>query len=227
MKYIDAHCHLESDILPANIALAITNSACQSDWGRVIESLHASGVYGAIGVHPWYVSDLTMDWREQMRKLLVLHPNLMVGEIGLDKYKPNMTTQIDIFKQQLEIASTLGRVAHIHCVGAWDKVLAALKTYTPPAIVLHGFDASPDVMTQLLRYNSYFSFGTSVCNPLRRRVHNALCACPQNRILSESDSQNLTDVVTVVHQMSAFLSVPLAELKKTIYNNVTELLKNG
>ncbi len=227
MKYVDAHCHLKDlKVLPSDIAIAITNSAKISDWINLSSIAHQAGVYGAIGIHPWYVSDLPLNWLSQMRNILLTDSNFMIGEIGLDKYKPDMPQQIDCFVSQLKMAHQLGRIVHIHCVGGWDNILTALSKYTPPAIVFHGFDASNEVIKQLLRYRSYFSFGQAICNPLRQRAINALRSVPVNRILSETDSDAPSDVINVVQHMAEILGTSLADITETIYNNAMELLKN-
>ena len=227
MNYVDAHCHLNSVELPTNIAVAISNATHPADWMTVAHLTGQGGIYGAIGVHPWHVVDVPDDWAEKMRELLLSNPNLMVGEIGLDKNYPDMPTQLDIFRTQLEMARDLGRIAHIHCVGAWDNLLMVLGVAMPPAIVLHGAAMSPEMMRALSRYNTYFSFGRVVCNPAHMRARGALRAAPKNRILSESDSDVPADVIGVVQTMSEILNRPLAEIKNTIYNNTMDLLKHG
>lgn len=225
MNYVNAHCHLENDILPTDIAVAITNAARASDWDAITKMVGQGGIYGAIGIHPWYVADLPCVWAIRMRKLLATHRGLMVGEIGLDKNRPDMPTQIDVFRVQLQMAREFGRAVHIHCIGAWGGVLSALSEITPPAIVLHDFSASPEIMQSLRRYNSYFSFGRAICDPRRIRAKNALRIAPCNRILSESDTANPSDVIKVVEKIAEILDVPLADIKNTVYNNAIELLK--
>lgn len=228
MKYIDAHCHLNSgDKLPPDVALAITNAVNMSDWEYIAKLRGNGGIYGAIGIHPWQVSYLPDNWDVHMRELLMANPKLMVGEIGLDKNYPDMDIQMWVFKTCLQMTAELKRVAHIHCVGAWDKVLGALSKFAPQAIVLHDFSASFEIMKELLRYNSYFSFGRAISNPQRVRAINALRNAPQNRILSESDSATPGDVVPVVQNISNILDVPVADMTNIIYNNTMELLKNG
>ncbi len=227
MNYIDAHCHLNVDELPAQIAVAIANATHPDDWVRVVHHDGRGGVYGAIGVHPWRVANLPDDWAEKMRELLLSNPNLMIGEIGLDKNHPDMETQVDVFTTQLQMAAGLGRVAHIHCVGAWDRLLDALRSAVPPTIVLHGVATSPEMIRALLKYNVYFSFGRAICNPAHARARMALRATPQNRILSESDSDDPMNVIGIVQKVSEILACPLAEIKNTIYNNTMGLLKHG
>lgn len=227
MKYIDAHCHLKSNVLPTDVGMVINNATQPDDWESVTKIAGQGGIYGAIGVHPWHVVDLPADWPVKMRELLIANPELMVGEIGLDKNYPDMPTQLDVFTTQLKMATGLGRAVHIHCVGAWDKLLSALVDNTPPAVVLHGTAASREIVNALLKYNTYFSFGRVICNTAHTRARNALQGVPQNRILSESDSDNPADVMAVVQKMSEILMCPLADVKNTIYNNAMELLKNG
>ncbi len=229
MKYVDAHCHLKpNQILPDDVGVAITNAGQMDDWDNVLNLANGDGhIYGAIGVHPWYVAGRTDNWLNVMQDILAKNPMIGVGEIGLDKNKPDMEIQVNVLQSQLKLANNMGRIAHIHCVGAWDKILSALKQDTPPAIVFHAFDASPDIVNQLLRYNSYFSFGHSICNPLRLRAQNAVRLVPHDRILSESDSGTPDDVIGVVKTISEILMQPLAVTIDTIYNNTMELLQNG
>ena len=122
-KFIDAHCHLFDCDLPDNIG-AIVNATNPAEWRAVIECAHKNpSVFGAIGVHPWCVADLADGWDAQLRNLLTENPDIMIGEIGLDKHKPDMDAQMDVFVRQLEIAADLGRGVHVHCVGAWTGCL--------------------------------------------------------------------------------------------------------
>ena len=227
MKYVDAHCHLDSGPFTDWVAVAIANATCPADWGTVSARTGEGGIFGAIGIHPWYISDLPVNWAEQMCELLAVNPALMVGEIGLDKNRPDMAVQLDVFRTQMQMASEFGRVAHIHCVGAWDRVLMVLSEFAPPAIVFHDFSASPEIIRALAKYNAYFSFGRAICNPVRRRAQNALRTVSECRILSESDTNSPANVVPVVVKMSEILARPLADVTETIYNNAMELLKNG
>ena len=214
-KFIDAHCHLFDCDLPDNIG-AIVNATRPSEWGAVIDlKLNNTNICGAIGVHPWYVADLTAGWDEQLQDLLIQNPDIMVGEIGLDKYKPDMDLQIHVFSRQLEIAAELGRGAHVHCVGTWDKMFAILKRYKskmPPFILFHRFSGNGvDVVRLCADYNVYFSFWDSV------RV---ISDVPISRILIETDSDNPLGVVAVAEQIAENVNCDF-------YKNTMGMLKNG
>ena len=215
-KYIDAHCHLFDEKLPDNIG-AIVNATHPSEWGRVIAQANKNiNVWGAIGVHPWFVADLVAGWDEKLQDLLIQNPEIMVGEIGLDKHKPDMDLQIDVFSRQLEIAAELGRGVHVHCVGAWDKMFALLKkckSKQPPFMLFHRFSGNAgDVARLCADYNAYFSF---------MNARNVVADVPSNRILIETDSNNPTGIVRVAEQVAAICS------NCDCYENTIRMLKNG
>ena len=83
-KYIDAHCHLFDEKLPDNIG-AIVNATRPSEWGGVIAQANKNiNVWGAIGVHPWFVADLVAGWDEQLQDLLIPKNSVVaIGTVGV------------------------------------------------------------------------------------------------------------------------------------------------
>lgn len=216
MKYIDAHCHLFDEKLPDNIG-AIVNATRPSEWGNVIDIVkNNSNMFGAIGVHPWFVADLVAGWDEKLQDLLIENPEIMVGEIGLDKHKPDMDLQIDVFVRQLDLAVEMRRGVHVHCVGAWDKIFAMLKKYKskqPPFMLFHRFSGNAgDVARLCADYNAYFSF---------MNARNVVADVPSNRILIETDSNNPLNIMAVSERVAAICP------KIDFYKNTMEMLKNG
>lgn len=216
MKYIDAHCHLFDEKLPDNIG-AIVNATCPADWGDII-ALAGGGVniFGAIGVHPWFVMDLPVGWDTQMCELLKQNPGIMIGEIGLDKNKPNMDLQIDVLVRQLDWAVELGRGVHVHCVGAWDKMFGVLKRYKSkqlPFILFHRFGGNAgDVARLVMDHNAYFSF---------RDTRDVIVHVPRDRILVETDSDNPMIITDVAERIAAICT------GCDFYKNTIGMLKNG
>lgn len=215
-KYIDAHCHLFDEKLPNNIG-AIVNATRPADWGDVIAGADKNpSVFAAIGVHPWFVGDLVAGWDAQLCELLEQNPGLMIGEIGLDKHKPDMDTQINVFARQMDLAVELGRGVHVHCVGAWDKMFAVLKRYKsqqPPFILFHRFSGNAgDVARLVVDYNAYFSFSG---------VGRVIVDVPQDRILVETDSNHPMGIVRVAEQIAAIY--PDCDF----HENTMGMLKNG
>lgn len=216
MKYIDAHCHLFDENLPNNIG-AIVNATRPSEWCDVIAGADKNiNVFAAIGVHPWFVGELGAGWDAQMRELLARNPGVMIGEIGLDKHKPDMDTQINVFSCQMDLAVEMGRGVHVHCVGAWDKMFAVLKKYKsqqPLFILFHRFSGNAaDVARLVADYNAYFSFSGT------RRI---IADVPLDRILVETDSNNPTGIIRVAEQIAAIC--PDCDF----YKNTMGMLKHG
>lgn len=220
-KYIDAHCHTENKPTIG----AIVNAATISDWGRVVE-LSKAGMYGAIGVHPWYLNDLPDNWYAILREMLIQNPELHVGEIGLDKHKPDMDLQISVFEQQLLLAHELGRGVSLHCVGAWEHIARILRVFQnklPRFILAHGYNGPVHMIQKFAdEYNMYFSYG-----PRNIRNSSRILATPHNRILAETDSDNPSGVMSVVNQIANILDVDPEKMADIIYNNTIRMLKHG
>ena len=181
MTYIDAHCHLlkESEFQDAHLVgveKILVNSARPSEWDKV-ETL--AGVIPSIGIHPWYVGEATGDWAIEMEKRLIANPALQVGEIGLDKLKPDFFRQKQVFLTQLKLAQKYNRVASIHCVRAWGEMMPLLRPFKKDTKMLfHGFSGDKIVVGFLADSESYFSVHTGTKLPL----------IPADKLLIESDA---------------------------------------
>ena len=155
----------------------------------------------------------------------------MIGEIGLDKNRPDMEKQILVFKRQLQIAHDFGRVAHIHCVGAWGKMMDVLRgSDLPPAMVLHWFSGAPELVGELSKMGAYFSFGRAVCDTRYAKMRGAVVVVPENRILTESDAPDVAMPDTIpdtVAEIAALHGLNTEQMATTIYNNTMGLLNDG
>ena len=222
MKIIDAHSHIE--YITHNFQEGVVGTVCcatkETDWPILIKMMNKDkDIYGAFGVHPWFVDSVKKDFDKRLEFLLETNSAYMLGEIGLDKYKPNMEKQQGVFQKQFDIAIRLSRPVFLHCVGAWDKILHILKQYKQsdlPVIVVHDFNANTDILTKLLEYkNVYFSFGKNV-------VYDRFCRIdeiPLNRILIETDGDKNIILKKTIDKIS--------KNEVDIYNNTLKVLNNG
>ena len=235
-KYIDAHCHLldAPDIDLAmekaynlGVKMFIVAPADVLQWNDVVNLTHVrQNVFGCIGVHPWNVSELPQNWVHDLEKMLVQNPKLMVGEIGLDKHRPNMGVQTDVFTRQLKLAHEYSRGIHLHCVGCWDTILQILdenKHALPPFILAHGFNGhAQDIKNIADRYNMYFSYGP---RELRQKLGaGRIINTPLTRLLTESDGVDSTVIASLVSQLSEILNVESGILADIIYKNTKQIL---
>ena len=221
MKIIDAHSHI--DYITHNFQNDVVGTVCcttkESEWAKFLEMMKKDkNIYGAFGVHPWFVDSVQEGFEKRLENLLKTNRGYMVGEIGLDKYKPDIDKQLDIFQKQLDIAIRLHRTVFLHCVGTWDKIFHVLKQYKQselPIIVVHDFNANKDILTKLLKYkNVFFSLGKNV-------VYDRFCRIdeiPLNRILVETDGDKNVVLGNLVDKIS--------KNKSDIYNNTLKVLNN-
>jgi len=228
MKIIDVHTHI--DYITPNIQQDVVGCVCcatmESEWQELINLIESDNrIYGAFGIHPWFVNSVSNDFDIRLESLLKLNNNYMVGEIGLDKYKPDMEKQIDVFIKQFNIAIKLKRIVFLHCVGAWDKILHILKQYKQselPTIIAHNFNGNEDIIKKLLQYkNMYFSFGKNAVYDRNYCIEQI----PLNNILVESDGKQdiiLNDIIDKIAKIKN-----KSNIDDIIYNNTKRILNNG
>ncbi len=235
---IDAHCHFNRDAdldaivmraRAAGVMGGVWNAVVEPDWAPIANASAAcDGIWGAIGIHPMYAGDVRDGWDIRLIDMLAAHQDLMVGEIGMDKNYPHPDVQERVFARQIEIATEMRRVVHIHWVGMWDRLFRILDGWRdnlPPRIILHAFGGSAQTMAELdRRFGVYFSFGPGIFNPRRRRAHECVGRAPVNRILAESDGDDLAAVVDVVRRIGEIRG---RDMTSVIYTNTRGALNNG
>lgn len=226
MKIIDAHSHIDyiTHKLQPNVVGTICCTTDESQWATLIDMMGKyKCIYGAFGIHPWFVDSVDDGFDLRLENLLKANSNYMIGEIGLDKYKPDIQKQIDVFIKQLDIAVKYNRSVFLHCVGAWDKVLHILKQHKNlPIIVAHAFNGNDKILQQLLCYeNIMFSFNKiDMCNG-----NCCIEQIPDDKILVESDGKkdlNLNQLIKQIIDIKANNDMP-----NIIYKNTQRVIDNG
>jgi TatD DNase family protein len=206
MQLADTHCHLQDERLSADIkgalgrarasgiGLLVCCGSAESDWDGVAAMSSEPTVLPAYGIHPWYARERTQAWRDALASRLSACPRAAVGEIGLDHAirEFDEKDQMDLFVEQLRMASRFGRPACIHCRKAWGAMLQALSEAAPAAgFVIHSYSGSSELVRPLAELGAFFSFSGTVTWTRNRRAHEAAVAVPQDRLLIETDSPDL------------------------------------
>lgn len=206
-KLFDAHCHLQDPRIlnkaPRVIELALNhnivrfavNGTHEKDWDSVKRmSERFPCVVPNFGLHPWFITDRSVDWFTNLKQLFETNPNAAVGEIGLDKgshgKKIDFDDQVEVFKKQLQLAKELKRPASVHCVRAFGDLLPIMKSTGPfpSGVVLHSFLGSAEMVPQFAELGGYFSFSGFVMSLKESKAKKMLKAVPLDRILLESDA---------------------------------------
>jgi TatD DNase family protein len=225
MSGIDVHCHVVETIgtlsaLPLiNTKMLFLVTTKRSEWELVLPFSLSQVI--AFGIHPWF-SHLHKDQDlEIMRSYLTKYPDAFIGEIGIDKVAVDPKTnalypfdrQLDLFKQQMDIAVAFERPVSIHSVHTHGDILDYFRNLDkscgifkkqkkqipcPPAIMLHSYSGPLEIALQLLKLprignRFYFSF-SSIVNGRSSKTLRIINQLPDDRILLESDTNSVLDV---------------------------------
>lgn len=132
------------------------------------------------GFHPWYING-----KESFEELeqIIQHPNVVaIGETGFDSLKgASMEEQRECFEKHVELSEKYRKPLIIHCVKAWDWLLASHKKYNPKQVwIVHDFRGKPELMKQLLTKNIMFSIGAQFNEETVRLI-------PEESLFCETD----------------------------------------
>ena len=166
------------------------------------------------GIHP---CEITSDWKERLHKieeLLCSHNGVAVGECGIDKLKSmaDIHLQKEVFLAHALLAERVHLPLIIHCVKAYDEILAIRKECRPTqAWIIHGFRGKPQLTEQLIKAGFYISLGERF-NPESAR------AIPSNRLLVESDESTLP-ILEIYSRVAAAKETGIEQLAAQTYSN--------
>ncbi len=170
---------------------------------RAIQLAEAhSMVYAAVGWHPANVLEAPADIREALERL-ARHPKVVaIGETGIDHHHlPSLRTggtpseddlyrsrQIDLFRQQLEVAAQLGLNVVIHERSAFETAVAVFHPFaTRLRGVFHCFSGSAEAVARIIELNSLISFTGILTFKNGENIREALRVVPSDRFMLETD----------------------------------------
>ncbi len=205
MRLYDAHNHLQDDrfggkqaeLIAAaeaeGVARMVVNGACEEDWAQVQELAREFPVVQAsFGYHPWYLHERTERWQSELMRYLNETPKAVVGEIGLDKWKPDLPYegQEEAFVWQLRLAAERNVAASIHCLQAWGRMVDLLREGPRPerGFLLHSYGGSAELIAPLAKLGAYFSFPGYYLLERKERQREVFKQIPLERLLVETDA---------------------------------------
>ena len=171
----------------------------------------------SIGIHPWYIVEdrieadlITIESKLQESNCLA------VGECGLDKrIEIPLDLQELVFEKQLLLAEKYQKAVVIHCVAAFQEVIAIKKRLNISVpMIIHGFSKNTQVAKQLLDNGFYISFGKYLLlNPELQTVFESI---PNDRFFLETDT--LDKKIEEVYALAANYKEMSIEVLKQIIN---------
>lgn len=170
----------------------------------------------SIGLHPWYAKLDQLELQMKYLRVLAKQSNVkFIGECGLDKLKGEpLVNQIVILKQQIELAEELNKPLILHCVKAFDELIALKKELDIKVpIIIHGFNKNEELGEKLLAKGFLLSFGKAVLN--RKSSAAKLIQKTDNFFLETDDSGN--SIEEIYHAVAELKKCTINELKARIF----------
>ncbi len=200
-QYINIHTHRAR---PGD-ALEIQNVL--SDFDKKI------AVPCSVGLHPWYLDAATIETEMQQLKQASVNGNVYaIGECGLDKVtKTDWALQVQAFREQVVIANELHKPLIIHCVRAYEEVLALLKELQVAVpVIFHGFNKGLELAARITDLGYYLSFGQHL---LKQESHaaNTLRMMSSGQFFLETDNSE-TGIAAIYENAAALRQIPLDTL---------------
>lgn len=165
------------------------------------------------GVHPWHSHNADVEL-SLLTQLAEDKRIVAIGEAGLDKLQGALLdVQTSVFRKQIELAMQVNKPLIIHCVKAWDELIAVYKEYKPTVdCIIHGYRGKPQQVRQLLDLGFKFSIGAQFNK-------DTLMNIPLTSLFCETDISD-TSIYTVYKNIANTLKIDLKEFVEIIERNV-------
>lgn len=148
----------------------------------------------SLGIHPW---DTDGDFSSALEALAeaAFHPQTAaIGECGIDTLRGGpMFRQMQAFRVCIDISEKACRPLVIHCVRAWDTILAMKKEINPRQTwIIHGFRGKPQLMSTLVGKGIMLSYGS-------RFDSDSLRLTPRGMLLAETDvsAESIEEIIAM------------------------------
>jgi TatD DNase family protein len=166
-------------------------------------------IYAAVGWHPAHALEAPVDIRDDLVRLAA-HPKVVaIGETGLDHHhlpsrrsggtveedERYRTRQVELFRQQLDVAAALSLNVVVHEREAFDPAIEILAPYSQRLRgVFHCFSGTPERVARLMTLNCLVSFTGILTFKNGDNIRQALRATPPDRFMMETDCPYLAPV---------------------------------
>jgi TatD DNase family protein len=265
MRLYDAHNHLQDERFASaqepllataragGVARMVVNGSCEADWPEVAAiARRFPEVQPSFGCHPWHLQGRSPQWRENLSRLLDETPGAVLGEIGLDRWKPGLAYegQEEVFAAQLRLAAERNLPASIHCLQAWGRLHELLREGSRPArgFLLHSYGGPAEMIAPLAKLGAHFSFPGYYLHERKARQRETFKQVPPDRLLIETDAPDqlpptaaqahpLTDPATgqainhpanlgaIYRGLAAWLGEPVESLAARVEENFLRLFE--
>lgn len=192
-----------------------THAHHKSNFTQVLVGTHT------LAVHPWeLVMPFSRDeFDKKWQSLKVSNTNaIAIGECGLDRVHEKIATiddQVYVLMKHLELAQERELPVIIHCVRAYSDLLHILKrAKLKKPVILHAFGGNAHEMGELLKYDTYFSYGARLF-----KNDQMIKITPPERILLETGDQTEKSIKDIYKKAAESLNKEEDVLEEELYQN--------
>lgn len=210
----DSHCHLDAPAFDHDRAQVLAEAYAVGVMGMVIPAYVASRwpallalcadvqsptLWPALGLHPVFIAEHSDDDLQALAEHLVAHPELVaVGEIGLDRYLPELITpdlwrkQQAFFEAQLMLAQSHGKPVIIHARRCHGEIMRSLKRVRfNQGGVVHAFSGSVVEAKTYVDAGLHLGLGGPLTYPQSRKLREVATQIDLGHLLMETDAPDM------------------------------------
>ena len=190
---------LLSSMAAQGIGKIINIGATLKSTGTTVELMQQYPfIYGAVGVHPEGVAELTEDSIRWIQELCKHNKTVAIGEIGLDYYwdEPDRDIQKHWFRRQLQLAKEVKLPVVIHSREAAKDTIDIMKEEHSEEIggVIHCYSYTKESAKIFLDMGFTFGIGGVITFKNAKKLKEAVEYIPMEAILLETDCPYLAPV---------------------------------
>ncbi|WP_404403976.1 TatD family hydrolase [Pelagibacterium halotolerans] len=209
---VDSHCHLDFDVLSADLdgvlarakengvgaMVTISTRIKRFNAIRAIAEIH-DNIWCSVGTHP-HNSHEELDVSIEDIVSLSSHPKCVaIGEAGLDYHYDSSprAAQAEGFRNHIAASRETGLPLVIHARSADDDMIAILEEETgkgPFPFVLHCFSSGAELARRGLALGGYVSFSGIVTFKNAAEIQDVARFVPEDRFLVETDAPYLAPI---------------------------------
>lgn len=211
---LDSHCHLDAPEFDGDREQVMRAASEVGVMGIVVPAYTASrwpalmalcararrpSLWPALGLHPIYIADHEEASLQALEAQLISAPELVaVGEIGLDRFLPELITpdmwhkQQRFFEAQLGLAQAYNKPVIVHARRCHADIVRSLKRVKfSQGGVVHAFSGSVQEALAYVELGLCLSLGGPLTYPQSRKLREIATQIPLAHLLIETDAPDM------------------------------------
>ena len=211
--WIDTHCHLDAKEFRAlaqdiraqaaieNVVHCVYPAVELANFSAVRDLAHSLGDSYALGIHPLYVPQASIDDLLRLDDALAQHrddPRLVaVGEIGLDFFVPALCEAVmrekqrHFYRAQLKLAAKHSLPVILHVRRSADQLLSGLRDIAVSGGIAHAFNGSEQQAQQFVGKGFALGFGGAMTYERATRLRHLAISLPLEALVLETDAPDM------------------------------------